>query len=55
MNTKSIKRQYTPRANQWTLEDNIKLRQLIEEDGMSNTALSSVFGRTRNSIKKKYK
>jgi predicted metalloendopeptidase len=53
-NAESRKRNYTPRENQKTLEGNEMLRQLHEEDGMGWTALSAVFGRDPDAIRKHY-
>ena len=53
MNTKSIKRQYTPRANQWTLEDDMKLRQLHGE-GKGWTELSAEFGCDPDAIRRHF-
>ena len=54
MNTESCKRKYTPRANQWTLEDDMKLRQLHGE-GKGWTELSAEFGRDPDAIRKHFK
>ena len=53
-NTESCKRKYTPRANQWTLEDDMKLRQLHGE-GKGWTELSAEFGRDPDAIRKHFK
>ncbi len=48
------KRAYIPRANQWTREDDNKLRQLHGE-GKGWTELSTRFGRDSDAIRKHFK
>ena len=49
-----VKRAYTPRENQWTLEDDKQLLQLYG-DGMRWTAMSVIFERDPDAIRQHHK